>query len=130
MDSFPESQFATIVKVGETSTVDVRQTCPICLASADMDGMGDFQSHIANHLERIATFALPNGMDGESDGASSAASRGRSGSTGSQEISNISSSNDTTAKQELQELCMSGKFLMLPQQLHVFLRRVFEEPLN
>lgn len=83
LDSFPENQLPTIVKVGETTTVDVRKYCPICLAPADTTGLGDFQSHVANHLERIATFALPNGTEGDSDGASGIASRGGSGSTDS-----------------------------------------------
>ncbi|KAF2854408.1 hypothetical protein T440DRAFT_417405 [Plenodomus tracheiphilus IPT5] len=88
LNSFPEGQLPTIVKVGETTTIDVRAVCPVCSAPADTDGLGDFQSHIANHLERIATFALPSGVEGESDGASGVASRGWSGSTGSRSITN------------------------------------------
>lgn len=89
-DSFPENQLKTIAKVGETSTIDMRQKCPICYVPADMEGLGEFHNHIANHLERIATFALPNGVEGESDGGSSRASRGWSGSTGSQDLSDLS----------------------------------------
>ncbi|KAF1850975.1 uncharacterized protein K460DRAFT_382512 [Cucurbitaria berberidis CBS 394.84] len=79
IDSFPESEVSNIVKVGETATLDLRQECPICYVSADTADLGDFQSHIAQHLERIATFALPNAIEDDSDGASSAASRGWSG---------------------------------------------------
>ncbi|KAF2128477.1 hypothetical protein P153DRAFT_397547 [Dothidotthia symphoricarpi CBS 119687] len=110
LDSFPESQLNTIVKVGETSTVDVREKCPVCFAPADTEGMGDFQNHIANHLERIATFALPNGNEDAADGASSAASRGRSGrsdSTGSQNASEMSlpsDASDETDKSEKRHL--------------------------
>ncbi|KAJ4367074.1 hypothetical protein N0V83_007604 [Neocucurbitaria cava] len=96
-DSFPESQVATIVKVGETSTVDVRQKCPICHVPADAEGLDNLQNHIANHLERIATFALPNAADDESDGASSAASGGW---TGSQDVSEMSLPSDTTDGEE------------------------------
>ena len=78
LDSFSEIQLSTAVKVGETTTVDMRVKCPICFAPADMEGMGDFHSHIANHLERIATFALPHSREDDSDGASGIASRGSS----------------------------------------------------
>ena len=108
-DSFPESQLATIVKVGEASTVDLRQKCPICFVSADAEDLGDFQSHIANHLERIATFALPNGMDGDSDGASSAASRGWSGSSGSQDLEDLSLPSDATVEEEMRKFNNSGR---------------------
>ncbi|KAJ4353861.1 uncharacterized protein N0V89_005591 [Didymosphaeria variabile] len=75
-DSIPEGQIPSIVKVGETSTVDLRQTCPICCAPVDVKGMGTLQSHIANHLERVAAFSLPTDIDDDSDGGSSRASRG------------------------------------------------------
>lgn len=90
LDSFPESQLATIVKIGETSTIEVRDKCPICHLSAESEGMGDFANHVANHLERFAAFALPNSPEEDADGASSAASRGRSGSTASQDMSGMS----------------------------------------
>lgn len=43
-DSFPENQLDSIVKVGETSTVDLRENCPICFAVADMEGIGALQN--------------------------------------------------------------------------------------
>ncbi|KAF7577167.1 MACRO domain containing protein 1 [Pyrenophora tritici-repentis] len=79
-DSFSEIQLLTAVKVGETTTIDMREQCPICYAPADMEGLGDFHSHIANHLERIATFALPHSRDDDEDGTSGVASRGSSNS--------------------------------------------------
>ncbi|KAH7348035.1 hypothetical protein BKA66DRAFT_505128 [Pyrenochaeta sp. MPI-SDFR-AT-0127] len=103
MDSFPESELTTIVKVGETTTMDVRKRCPICYVSADTEGLGDFQSHVANHLERIATFALPNNTEDDSDGASSVASRGWSGSTGSQDVSKMSLPGDVTDIDQLDQ---------------------------
>lgn len=106
LDSFPESQLNTIVKVGETSTIDIRAKCPICYVPADTEGLGNFQNHIAHHLERIATFALPIGNENAADGASSAASRGRSGrsgrsdSTGSQNVMDMSLPSDTSDELE------------------------------
>ncbi|KAL5121728.1 hypothetical protein ACEQ8H_000415 [Pleosporales sp. CAS-2024a] len=89
-DDFAQSQLAAIIKVGETSMVDARERCPICSAPADVDGLGDFHNHIAHHLERFATFALPNGREDDLGGASSVASRGRSASSGSRNISDLS----------------------------------------
>ncbi|KAJ5061318.1 hypothetical protein J3E72DRAFT_190163 [Bipolaris maydis] len=76
LDSFPESQLVTIAKVGEATTIDLRERCPICCAPTDAKEIGDLQSHIANHLERIATFALPHSMEDDSDGASGVPSPG------------------------------------------------------
>lgn len=97
-DSIPNSQLPAIVKVGETTTVDLRTTCPICCVHVDTEGLGDFHNHIANHLERIATFALPSGMEEDSDGASSEASRGRSDSRSSRNISDLSSVSDDSVE--------------------------------
>jgi hypothetical protein len=99
-DSFPDSQLPAIVKVGETTTVDIRLNCPICYAPTATEGLGDFHNHIANHLERIATFALPTGMEDESDGASSAASRGRSDSGSSRNISDLSLPSEVTVESD------------------------------
>jgi O-acetyl-ADP-ribose deacetylase (regulator of RNase III) len=89
-DNFTESQLSAIVRVGETTTIDERSSCPLCCAPANIEGLGDFHNHIANHLERIATFALPNGTEDDSDGASSAASRGRSDGSETRNMSDIS----------------------------------------
>lgn len=75
-DKIPDEQISNIAKVGETSTIDLRQQCPICCAKVDQEGMGTLQNHIANHLERIAAFSLPVDFDDDSDGGSSRASRG------------------------------------------------------
>ncbi|KAL5432154.1 hypothetical protein PMIN07_008615 [Paraphaeosphaeria minitans] len=61
--------------MGETSTLDLRQKCPICYASVEIEGMGTFQNHIANNLERIVAFSLPVDMSDDSDGGSLRASR-------------------------------------------------------
>jgi len=45
-DNFPQGQLESIIKVGETSTVDIRETCPICLAAADMEGLGGLQNRM------------------------------------------------------------------------------------
>lgn len=102
LDKIPQDQLPTVVKVGEASTVDTRHKCPICFVPANLDGLGDFQNHIAHHLERIATFALPNGVEGDSDGASSVASRGWSGSTGSQGLTELSLLSSTAGKLDRQ----------------------------
>ncbi|KAF2630251.1 hypothetical protein BU25DRAFT_254947 [Macroventuria anomochaeta] len=117
LDSFPEHQLDTIVKIGETSTVEMRKRCPICFLSADAGGMGDFANHVANHLERFAAFALPNSSEEDADGASRVASRGRSGSTTSQDVSGMSLPSDISDKQEQGENLITG------------LQRVDEEPL-
>ncbi|KAF1839078.1 hypothetical protein BDW02DRAFT_585440 [Decorospora gaudefroyi] len=108
LDSFPASQLATIVKVGETATVDLRTKCPICYAPVDTEGLGEFQNHIANHLERISTFALPSGIDDGDDGASSVASRGASRTSGSQHMSEMSLPNDTANELDEHENAYGG----------------------
>ncbi|KAF2811172.1 uncharacterized protein BDZ99DRAFT_570424 [Mytilinidion resinicola] len=77
--SFPDDQIKSILRVGETSSIDLRPKCPLCRADATMEG--GLQNHIANHLERFAAFALPKDVDtaeDHSDGGSGVASRGRS----------------------------------------------------
>jgi hypothetical protein len=99
--SFPEEQLSSIIRVGETSATDLRQACPICFVAATIEG--GLQNHIANHLERLAVFALPKDVDStedESDGASSAASRRRSiGSSASQHLISESSYSDSISTQ-------------------------------
>jgi len=99
--SFPEEQLSSIIRVGETSAIDLRQACPICFVAVTMER--GLQNHIANHLERLAVFALPKDVDsteGELDGASSAASRGRSvGSSASQHLISESSYSDSISRQ-------------------------------
>lgn len=100
LDSIPVHQLDTIVKAGETSTIEARENCPICLLPTNAEGMGDFANHVANHLERFAAFALPNSSEEDEDGASSVASRGRSGSTASQDASGMSLPSDYSDVQE------------------------------
>lgn len=103
LDSIPVHQLDVIVKAGETSTVEARDSCPICLLSAETEGMGDFANHVANHLERFAAFALPNSSEEDDDGASGVASRGRSGSTTSQDVSGMSLPSDDSDEQVRRE---------------------------
>lgn len=103
-DSVPEGQIPSIVKVGETSTVDLRQKCPICCASVHTEGMGTLQNHIANHLERIAAFSLPIDADDDSDGDSSRASRGGTDSSAMPTASRSSEESDYSGYSSEQEL--------------------------
>ncbi|KAJ4363333.1 hypothetical protein N0V95_001106 [Ascochyta clinopodiicola] len=100
LDSFPESQLDTIVKIGETSIVETRERCPVCFLPADAEGMGNFANHVANHLERFAAFALPNSSEEDTDGASSAASRGISRSTASQDVSGMSLPSEVSEEEQ------------------------------
>ncbi|KAI4923106.1 uncharacterized protein J4E92_007859 [Alternaria infectoria] len=95
--SFPDDQIAIMAKIGETIAVDSREKCPICFVPTVTEGLGDLQSHIANHLERLATFALPHGREDDEDGASSVASRGSSNSQSLPESISTGSSNEMVA---------------------------------
>ena len=95
--SFPDDQIAIMAKIGETIAVDSRDKCPICFVPTATEGLGDLQSHIANHLERLATFALPHGREDDEDGASSVASRGSSNSQSLPESISTGSSNEKVA---------------------------------
>ena len=97
IDSFPDDQIAIMAKIGETIAVDSRDKCPICFVPTVTEGLGDLQSHIANHLERLATFALPHGREDDEDGASSVASRGSSNSQSLPESISTGSSNEMVA---------------------------------
>ncbi|KAJ4989340.1 hypothetical protein SVAN01_05065 [Stagonosporopsis vannaccii] len=106
LDSIPAEQIDFIVKAGETSTIEVRKECPICFLPAKAEGMGDFANHVANHLERFAAFALPNSSEEDEDGASSVASRGRSGSITSQDARDMSLPSDNPDEQQQEEHLM------------------------
>ncbi|KAI4941058.1 hypothetical protein J4E86_010558 [Alternaria arbusti] len=95
--SFPDDQIAIMAKIGETIAVDSREKCPICFVPTATEGLGDLQSHIANHLERLATFALPHGREDDEDSASSVASRGSSNSQSLPESISTGSSNEMVA---------------------------------
>ncbi|KAI4607878.1 hypothetical protein J4E83_009422 [Alternaria metachromatica] len=95
--SFPDDQIAIMAKIGETIAVDSRDKCPICFVPTVTEGLGDLQSHIANHLERLASFALPHGREDDEDGASSVASRGSSNSQSLPESIITGSSNEMVA---------------------------------
>ncbi|KAH8632919.1 hypothetical protein IG631_11553 [Alternaria alternata] len=99
--NFPEDQITVIAKIGETTAMDTRTKCPICYVPTDTAGLGDLQSHIANHLERFATFALPHGREDDVDGASSVASHGTSN---SQSLPDSVRTDTSTDKIELEDI--------------------------
>ncbi|RYN85556.1 hypothetical protein AA0120_g8764 [Alternaria tenuissima] len=99
--NFPEDQITVIAKIGETTAMDTRTKCPICYVPTDTAGLDDLQSHIANHLERFATFALPHGREDDADGASSVASRGTSN---SQSLPDSVRTDTSTDKIELEDI--------------------------
>jgi O-acetyl-ADP-ribose deacetylase (regulator of RNase III) len=110
---FPEDQIKSIVRVGETSSVDLRPKCPLCLADATMEG--GLQNHIANHLERFAAFALPKDIDtaeDRSDGASSMASRGRSEAYSASQ--DLSDDDDEDEEEEPSEVDWDDADLQIP----------------
>ncbi len=109
--SFPEDQIAIMAKIGETTAVDLRTQCPVCYASADTEGLGDLQNHIANHLERFATFALPRGREDDEDGSSSVASLGSSNSQSLPESVRTDTSNEMVALEDNLESKQSIEFL-------------------
>ncbi|KAF1986004.1 A1pp-domain-containing protein [Aulographum hederae CBS 113979] len=76
-----QSQIQDIVAMAQVSSTDTRETCPICFASSD--STGPFLVHLASHLERIATFALPKNVELKDEGshASAHAAHGWSGSS-------------------------------------------------
>ncbi|RYP13603.1 hypothetical protein DL765_006804 [Monosporascus sp. GIB2] len=56
-NSLTLEQIEDLIEVGETSLTDSRSRCPICLAQGPFPS--GLENHLANHLERIATFAFP-----------------------------------------------------------------------
>jgi O-acetyl-ADP-ribose deacetylase (regulator of RNase III) len=76
-EHFNEIQLRSISQVSATAAEDDR-ACPICLAHSS--AIPNMQSHIANHLERFAAFALPKDAQGDDDdsGGSNMPSRGGS----------------------------------------------------
>lgn len=71
--SVGELEISDLLDIAEASLADERKTCPIC--HADGPFKRGIQNHIANHLERIALFALPRGLDVIED-ASAASNHG------------------------------------------------------
>ncbi|KAF2086811.1 hypothetical protein K490DRAFT_42927, partial [Saccharata proteae CBS 121410] len=58
-----QKEYATLT--AETSAIDCRSHCAIC--HVDTAAVDNFPSHLANHLERIAAFALPRDAEGSVD---------------------------------------------------------------
>ncbi|KAI4611328.1 uncharacterized protein J4E87_010521 [Alternaria ethzedia] len=96
-DTLEAHPITIMAKIGETIAVDSRDKCPICFVPTVTEGLDDLQSHIANHLERLATFALPHSREDDEDGASSVASRGSSNSQSLPESISTGSSNEMVA---------------------------------
>ncbi|KAH7051243.1 hypothetical protein B0J12DRAFT_536416, partial [Macrophomina phaseolina] len=96
-------QVQQMIRLAEVSTNDTRQRCPICLISADDTGIaGNMNNHIANHLERLASFALPKFTDADEDksGVSMHASDGRRSSSERSEATSTRWSIDTASHLE------------------------------
>src|SRR5436190_13104506 len=60
VDRLSRAQMERLAKVGEVASPEDRETCPICLK--EIRPVIGFQNHLANHLERMAAFALPRNM--------------------------------------------------------------------
>lgn len=96
-------QVKQLISVAETSTDDLRTFCPICFADGnDPNISGSFHNHIANHLERFASFALPKftGLDDDKSGASMHASHGRGSSSDQSQAASTHWSTDTASNDE------------------------------
>ncbi|KAF2750319.1 hypothetical protein M011DRAFT_465087 [Sporormia fimetaria CBS 119925] len=97
-ENFPRIQLESIIKVGETSSVDMRKKCPICLADAD-DTLGPLHNHIAHHLERLASFSLPIvAQDDVSAAGSSIASGAPSTLSGFSSTGTVSNESETSVQ--------------------------------
>jgi hypothetical protein len=57
-----EAQIKDFASIAQSIAEDTRSKCPIC--SEDTAKIPQFPAHLAHHLERIATFALPREVDG------------------------------------------------------------------
>jgi hypothetical protein len=71
-DRLTEPQMTAMISFSGVKLPDDRSTCPICLEDGPFP-MG-LENHLASHLERIASFALPRGGSGAEgeEGASNA----------------------------------------------------------
>lgn len=63
--AFTGSETDELVSISQYPKDDDREECPICLESTEH--IKNLPLHIANHMERIATFSLPRYMDPEDD---------------------------------------------------------------
>lgn len=62
-DAVPEQQRADYIDMSATTCEDDREECPFCLK--DAKHIRNMSNHLANHLERFATFSLPRHVDHE-----------------------------------------------------------------
>ena len=58
-----ESQIKDFASIAQSFAEDVRPKCPICLEQSTSIPL--FPAHLAHHLERIATFSIPRGIEDE-----------------------------------------------------------------
>ncbi|OMP89197.1 hypothetical protein BK809_0005918 [Diplodia seriata] len=97
------TQIGQLIGVAEASTNDSREYCPICFAGANDPGIaGNLHNHIANHLEKFASFALPRftGMEDDKSGASMDAIHGRRSESDESEAASSHWSADTASSHE------------------------------
>jgi ankyrin repeat protein/transcription antitermination factor NusA-like protein len=107
---FEESQLPILIKMGEATSRASARSCPICLF--DEPDRDRLQSHIAFHLESLASFALPRdriNLDGGSDpgGDLSHVANAESGSSEGQDLESlipIESQNASSEQEEEVEL--------------------------
>lgn len=95
-----EMQIRQLIAVAETSTIDSREYCPVCFVGAHEPGIeGNLHNHIANHLEKFASFALPRytGTDDDKSGASMDAFHERGSSSDVSEAASSHWSKDTAS---------------------------------
>lgn len=60
-DNVTEMQIKDFASIAQSTTKDFREQCPICLE--DAASIHQFSAHLAQHLERIATFSIPRELD-------------------------------------------------------------------
>ncbi|KAG9556097.1 hypothetical protein KCU71_g11693, partial [Aureobasidium melanogenum] len=56
-----ETQIKDFASIAQSTANDLREQCPICLE--DATSIPQFSAHLAHHMERIAIFSIPRGLD-------------------------------------------------------------------
>ncbi|KAK6331781.1 Checkpoint kinase 2 [Orbilia javanica] len=64
-DEVTAKQVQNLIDLCELSIMDTRTTCPFCLLEGPFPG--ELEDHIALHMHRIATFAIPGGASSDED---------------------------------------------------------------
>ncbi|THZ99658.1 hypothetical protein D6C82_05023 [Aureobasidium pullulans] len=60
-----KEQIDNLAQISRFAVEDKRTECPVCLRTAT--NIPNFTLHLANHMERIATFALPRNLESDDD---------------------------------------------------------------